>query len=53
MTLSDFFEARRYLSTSATMGAIAGPMSGLVRREVNDMKFGDGRRAITDGIIEF
>jgi hypothetical protein len=53
MMLSDLFEARRYRSTSAAMGANSGPMSSFVLSDVNETKFGVGKRAITDGIIDF
>lgn len=51
--LSFVFEARRYVSISAVTGASSGPISGTVRRVANETKFGDGRRAITEGMIDF
>lgn len=41
------------MSTSAARGASSGPMSGIVRSVVKEMKLGVGRRAITDGIMDF
>jgi hypothetical protein len=52
MILSDFFDARRYRSTSAAKGANSGPISGFVRRVVKETKLGVGRRAMTEGMID-
>lgn len=38
---------------SAERGASSGPISGFVRREVKEMKFGMGRRAMTVGMMDF
>ena len=35
------------------MGASSGPISGIVRSVVKETKFGEGRRAITDGTMDF
>ena len=35
------------------MGANSGPMSGIVRRVVKETNSGVGRRAITEGIMDF